>query len=240
MYATVQPFPQSFELTPGDIYRDIHKAVRANLFEAVLRAGRTDPADREQRITLAAIVSDLADFLAFHAHHEDEVLEPMIAEVLPEEAQAISASHEEFDAEIERIRALAALVFADERDDARASLHEMYLSLATFTSRYLAHQHVEERVVMPALLERFGLEAVIAANERIVASIAPDALAWGLAKMLPVMNADDRFELLAGIRQTAPSEAFAGVLALAADVLDRDDHARLASWFQDESDRVPA
>jgi hypothetical protein len=151
----------------------------------------------------------------------------MIAEVLPDEAEAIRVSHEDFDAEIERIRTLAALVFDDDRADARASLHEMYMALAAFTSRYLAHQHIEERVVMPALLAHFGLEAVIDANERIVSSITPDGLAWGLAKMLPVMNIDERFELLAGMRATAPAPAFAGVMELAAEVLTADDHAQL-------------
>jgi hypothetical protein len=233
-------FPDAFELVAGDIYRDIHKAVRATMFETVLRAGRTDPNNREERIALAAAVADLADFLAFHAHHEDSVLEPMIAEVLPDEAEAIRVSHEDFDAEIERIRALAALVFDEDRADARASLHEMYLSLAAFTSRYLAHQHVEERVVMPALLAHYGLAAVIDANERIVTSITPDALAWGLAKMLPVMNADDRFELLTGMHATAPAPAFAAVMQLTEEVLTADDHAELTQRLGLALAAVPA
>lgn len=235
MHTATESFPSPFEMIPGDVYRDIHKAVRANMFEVVLRAGRTDPTDRNQRIALAATVTDLADFLTFHADHEDGVLDPMIAEVLPDEAATIRASHEEFEAEMARIRALAALVFDQDRLDGRASLHELYLSLAMFTSRYLAHQQIEERVVMPALLAHFGLEAVIAANERIVASIDPESLAWGLTKMLPALNADDRFELLAGIRMTAPSEAFAAVLALAADVLTEDDYASLTARLEGAS-----
>ena len=233
-------FPESFELIPGDIYRNIHKAVRADLFQTVLLAGRTDPADRDQRIVLAATVSDLADFLSFHAHHEDSVLDPMIAEVLPAEAEQILASHQDFDAEIERIRALAALVFDGARTDARASLHELYLSLATFTSRYLAHQEVEERVVMPALLARFGLDGVIAADQRIVSSIPPDALAWGLAKALPAMNPDDRFEMLAPMRAGAPAEVFAAVLEFAAEVLDAPAVAELTARLDGAFAGVPA
>jgi hypothetical protein len=221
--------PATFELVPADIYRDIHKAVRANLFEVVLLAGRTDPSDRTQRITLAAAVADLADFLTFHAEHEDGVLEPMIAEVLPDEAAAIGASHVEFEAAMSRIRALAAVVFDEARTDARASLHELYLSLADFTAIYLEHQRVEERVVMPALVAHFGVDACVEANMRIVAAIAPDALAWGLAKALPVMNADERFEMVAGIRATAPADAFAGVVAFTGEVLDPEDHAQLVA-----------
>jgi hypothetical protein len=233
-------FPQAFALIPGDIYRNVHKAVRANMFEVVLRAGRTDPADRNQRIALAASVCDLADFLTFHAEHEDRVLDPMIAEVLPDEAASITASHDEFEAEMVHIRALAALVFEDDRTDAQASLHELYLALAAFTSRYLAHQHVEERVVMPALLAHFGLDGVIDADQRIVASISPDGMAWSLAKMLPAMNNVERVELLAIIRAGAPSEAFAGMLGLAAEVLDADDFARLNAGLDAISTDVPA
>jgi hypothetical protein len=42
--------------------------------------------------------------------------------------------------------------------------------------------------------------------------------------MLPAMNVDDRTEMLAGIRQSAPPEAFAGVLGLAAQVLAPAEH----------------
>ena len=48
-----------------------------------------------------------------------------------------------------------------------------------------------------------------------------------MMRALPVMNADERFEMVAGIRATAPADAFAGVVALTGEVLDPEDHAQL-------------
>ena len=58
----------------------------------------------------------------------------------------------------------------DERAGVRAAtaVHHLYLDFASFTSAYLAHQDVEERVVMPALETAVGVDAVFAINQAIV------------------------------------------------------------------------
>jgi hypothetical protein len=217
-------------MIPFDIYKDVHKAVRVNLFDVTAAAGRLDASDRDARIAHAARVSDLVEFLVFHAKHEDEHLDAVIAQVLPGEAEAITAEHVALEATMEELKAIAYRVFDETSStDARTDVHELYMELALFTSRYLAHQNVEERVVMPALFEAFGFDAVLAMDQAIVASIPPDEMAWCLAKMLPAMDIDDRYEMLAGMRAGAPAEVYAGVLALGADVLTADDHAALVA-----------
>jgi len=89
----------------------------------------------------------------------------------------------------------------------------LYLDLASFVSSYLEHQDMEERVVMPALEQAIGVEAVIGIHGAILGSIPPDELMRSLALMLPAMNVDDRTELLGGMRAAAPPEAFAAVVA---------------------------
>jgi hypothetical protein len=217
-------------MIPFDLYKDIHKAIRVNLFDVTAEAGRLDPSDRPARIGHAARVCDLVDFLLFHADHEDVRIDPAVAAVLPHQSAAINADHVALEATMQDLKALASRAFDEPGDgDARAEVHELYLELARFTSRYLAHQDVEERVVMPALWNAFGLERLLEIHEAIMAAIPPDQLAWGLAKMLPALNVDDRVEVLAGIRAGAPAEAFAGVMALTADVLTEADHDEVAS-----------
>ena len=57
----------------------------------------------------------------------------------------------------------------------RAEIHRLYTDLAAFTGSYLAHQDLEERVVMPALDEALGFEAVLGIHVSIVSSIPPRA-----------------------------------------------------------------
>ena len=82
---------------------------------------------------------------------------------------------------------------------------------------------------MPALERAIGVEAVLGIHVAILSSIPPDEMGRSLAFMLPAMNLDDRTELLAGMRMTAPPEAFDGVVGLARSVLDPADFGALAA-----------
>ena len=216
-----------------DLYRDVHKAIRVNLFDVTAEAGRLDPADQAARMAHAARVRDLMRFLEFHADHEEERIDDAVRRVLPEQSAAIFATHRDLEAQMAALVALAELVHETGRDDARASVHALYLGLARFTSAYLAHQDVEEQVVMPALWDAYGIEPLLEIHERILATISPEDMGWSLAKMLPPMNVEDRVEMFLGMRASAPAEAFAGVRALASQVLDPADgvalEARLAA-----------
>jgi hypothetical protein len=212
---------------PFDLYRDIHKAIRVALFDVTAAAGRLDASDTTARVAHANAVRDLVRFLVLHAEHEDAQLDGPVREVLPDRADAIAADHVALEARMVDLVALADLAFDCGRDDARAAVHDLYLALAGFTSSYLAHQEVEEVVVMPALWDALGIEALLGIHERILASITPDDMGWSLAKMLPAMDVDGRVELLGGMRESAPPEAFAGVCALAEQVLAPADHAAL-------------
>ena len=108
-------------------------------------------------------------------------------------------------------------------------MHHLYLELASFTSTYLEHQDVEERVVMPELERVLGTEAVVAIHTAIVRDIAPDEMAATLAIAIPAMNIDERCGMLSGIRAGAPAEVFAGVWGLVGTVLPGDDRTALAA-----------
>ena len=66
----------------------------------------------------------------------------------------------------------------------------------------------------------------------IVGSIPPDEMARSLAFMLPAMNADDRADLLGGMRAGAPQEAFDAVVGLARSVLQPADFDGLATRLE--------
>lgn len=206
-----------------DMYRDVHKAIRAQLFEVTADAGRLDPTDRASRSAHAARVRDLVRFLQFHAEHEDREMDGAVRRVLPDRADEIAADHALLETRMSVLVGLAELAFDTDRDDDRAVVHDLYLELASFTSAYLAHQDMEEKVVMPALWEALGIEPLLGMHGRILAAISPDDMGWSLAMMLPAMNVEDRTEMLAGMRAGAPPEVFAGVQALATQVLSPAD-----------------
>ena len=215
-----------------DLYRDIHKGIRAELFAVTSLAGSIDPSDDAEIGALAGHVDSVVDLLFSHAAHEDEHIQPAIEQHLPDLAARIASDHESLERRMTGLRALAPAVFDVPAAERRSMTHHCYLEIAGFTGVYLAHQDVEERLVMPGLEAAIGFDAVLAIHESIIASIPPDEMSSSLAVMLPAMNVDDRAELLGGMRAGAPPEVFAGVWSLTGSLLPPSDHRSLAARLE--------
>ena len=215
-----------------DLYKDIHKGIRAELFSVTAEAGRLDPSVSIARAALATHVTDVVELLTGHAHHEDAAIQPVLESRLPDLAERIEVDHLTIEAHMDDLVAMAAEAASPTADDPGAQVHRLYLALASFTSDYLRHQDVEERVVMPALEAAVGIEQVVTIHQAILAHIPPEEMAKGLAVMVPAMNIDDRTALLGGMRAGAPAEVFAGVWSLVGSVLEVDEHRALAQRLE--------
>jgi iron-sulfur cluster repair protein YtfE (RIC family) len=221
------PAADTFALVAVDLYRDIHKGIRAELLSLVESAGRLDPHDTAGRAALADHVLATHTLLEMHAHHEDGVIQPVLETELPILAERVERDHYELDERLGRIAELATSLDSSS-GGLRARTHQLYLDLARFTSEYFVHIDIEERVLMPALERAVGPAAVGAMHGAIIGSISPDVFARSLAFMLPAMNVDDRCEMLGGIQAGAPAEVFSGIVTLAKSVLRSDDYRALA------------
>ena len=212
-----------------DLYRDIHKAIRVELFSVTTEAASLDPSLGVARAGLSRHVRDVVAFLVDHAEHEDAAIQPVLERELPDLAERVAVDHEVLEARMDDLVAMAEEAAQLDAPDAGHRVHRVHLAVASFTGAYLEHQDVEERVIMPALEAAVGVEAVVGIHQSILASIPPEDMAKSLALMLPAMNIDGRTELLGGMRAGAPAEVFAGVWSLAGSVLDAGDLAALAN-----------
>ncbi len=218
-----------FDLVAVDLYRDIHKGIRAELFDVTLAAGRGDPGCRADRAAVAAHVQSVGQVLELHAHHEDLHVEPALLEHAPSLAEQIATDHHVLEARFDFVTELAQSTVDAAAADQRRLMHLLYLELSGFASAYLSHQLVEERVVMPAIEHAIGPQAALGIHVAIVSTIPPDVMAQSLAFMLPAMNIDNRTELLTGMKMSAPPEAFDAVMGLAGSVLAPTDFTALAA-----------
>ena len=219
---------REYRIPAADLYRDIHKGIRAELFTITGTAGNIDPSSRGDRAAAADHVLSIAGVLESHAHHEDEVVDPVLQAHLPDLAEVIHADHERLEATFAQITDLAqSLVDAPAREQRRLA-QLLHLDLARFTSAYLMHQDLEERTVMQELDRIIGAEACGRLHAAIVGSIPPAEMARSLAFMLPAMNLDDRGGMLGGLRMVAPPDVFSAVLGLARSVLQPADFTALA------------
>ena len=218
---------QSIETVTFNLYRDIHKGIRAELFGVTQAAGNINPADRTARTALAARITNLVTILEVHAADEDRQVQPPTEMYLPDVAEVIAHNHTHFEPHVQDFEALANEAVNAAGAEQRTRLEQLYMELASFTGVYLGHQDIEERVVMPALEKALGVDGVSHIHAAIVAGIPPDQMAKGLAVMLPAMNIDDRAEMLGGMQQHTPAEVFVGVWGLAGSVVPAAEHAEL-------------
>jgi hypothetical protein len=212
-----------------DLYRDVHKGIRTELFSVTTEAASLDPSLGVARAGLARHVRDTVALLIEHAEHEDAAIQPVLERELPDLAAKVAVDHEVLEARMEDLVALAEEAAELDAVDAGHRVHRVHLAVASFTGAYLEHQDVEERVIMPALEDAVGVEAVVGIHQAILSAIPPQEMAKTLALMLPAMNVDGRTELLGGMRAGAPAEVFDGVWSLAGSVLDPADLAAVAS-----------
>lgn len=218
--------PTPLRLVAFDLYRDIHKGIRSELFALTERAGNLDPSNRGDRADLAANVGRVAEVLVDHAAHEDEGVQPAMELHLPRLAEQVDADHHRLEARIVDLVAMADEA-VDTPGNTRWHAQRVYVELASFTSAYLAHQDLEERIVMPALEDALGVDAIVDIHHSIIGSIPPEKMAESLAFMIPAMNVDDRADLLGGMQAGAPPEVFANVWSLVGSVLSPQQHAEL-------------
>ncbi len=217
-----------FPFVAVDLYRDIHKGIRGELFTLVERAGSTDPYDRTDRLALTDHVLAIQALLESHASHEDAAVQPVLERELPDLAERVEHDHDELERRFASIAGLAAEIDLHRRDHRRI-VQMLYLDLGRFVAEYLTHIDIEERVVMPALDAVVGEAGALEIHAAIVSSIPADEMARTLAFMLPAMNIEDQIEMLGGMRSGLTPEDFGEVIGLAASVLrpERFDQLRL-------------
>jgi hemerythrin HHE cation binding domain-containing protein len=220
-----------------DFYTVVHKGLRKRLFDTVVLAGTTNYADPTDRAKLAATVAEVVTLLREHAQHEDELLHPIIAEVLPEVASTLTSEHEEHNRALDEVERAFEVAIAERTG---AAGHLAYRVLARFTAHFLAH--IEEEEAGQAQVWELAGEARLAAGmTAFKRSRTLDQNLAGWANMLPAMNPAERAAMFRSLRVGAPEAVFAAASRLAERVLDRleeDSTASVTTAFEEGHGRA--
>ena len=211
-----------------DLYKDIHKGIRVELFSVTAEAGRLDPSQGIARAALATHVGDVVHLLTGHAEHEDAAIQPVLEAHLPDLAERIEVDHLTLEARMDDLVEMATEAASLTVADPGAKVHRIYLALASFTSDYLGTRTSRSASSCRRSKPRSGFPRSLTIHQAILANMPPEEMAKGLAVMIPAMNIDDRTALLGGMRAGAPAEVFDGVWSLVGSVLEPDDYRALA------------
>jgi hypothetical protein len=208
-----------------DLFTNIHKAIRAGLFDLVTTAGATDWTDPGDVDRVAGKWRRMHALLDDHTHHEDDHILRILDPHDPAATEAAESQHHALDEWLDELASWVDAIVADP-DPVRGLA--LYRELALFCADYLTHIHDEETTVMARVWELCTDAEIAATRAAFMADMNPATLDTSLRLMLPAIDPAGRAALVAGIAATAPRPVVDGVLAIARDVLDPREALRLA------------
>lgn len=207
----------SAETQRHDLYGPVHKALRAQLCDALLRIGRIDVFDDVDRQRGCDQLDTLLSALRLHLAHEEEFIHPLLETLQAGSAASIVGDHDDHREAIFELELLSSNL----RQTASARVaHTVYRRLACLVAENLVHMEDEESRVQDLLASRLTDAELVALNDRIVAHVSPGEMAALLVWMLPALTPAQRADMLGAMREQAPPPAFEAVVSIARAHLD--------------------
>jgi hypothetical protein len=211
-----------------DIYRPIHKALRAFMSDTLVTVGRMDPDDDHDVAVALEQTRSLLTILTVHLEHENQFVHTAMEARRPGSTVDTAHDHVEHECALAKLHGLVDDVArAAGAERATAGLR-LYRRLAVFVAENLEHMNVEESDNIAVLWAEYTDEEIMAIEHAIVSHVPPAAMATVARWMMAGLNHNERVTLLQGMRQGAPAEVFEGVLAIARANLGTRDWTKLA------------
>jgi iron-sulfur cluster repair protein YtfE (RIC family) len=179
-----------------DLLNSIHKALRHAMLTANLEAGRVDFGDADALARVTDMWTALRENLGHHAHHEDELIFPLLRNWAPEETDSLYDDHRhihQIEAELDEVlRRVAAEPDVERR---RRYGREFYRSLHPYTATCLRHFDDEERRLMPRLWALYDDAELAAVFGTIMATIGPEEREYAMDHMKVALDPQELAEL---------------------------------------------
>ena len=200
-------------MTRVDLYRTVHKGIRATLFETAAAVGRTEFADAEEAVAAATAVRRMLGFLDEHARHEDAVVLPELSRISPELSAEIEADHARTNGLQREIEALVARLEGANEAERVALGARLHDRIPRLLAEHLHHMGREETEANRALWANLTDAELDALHRRIVGAIPPARFAEWLELFLPAVTRSERAAMIGGLRASVPAPVFDHLVA---------------------------
>lgn len=198
-----------------NIFNQIHKGLRALLYETSLLLQQTDFSHEEEMKAAVERVTLVADLFDDHAHHEDEFILPAIQEYEPSIVDAFEQEHET-DGRLTRALkdSLMAVQMASPlvRTEMANELTKTFVHFMVFN---LEHMSKEENILNKILWRYYSDDEILAIQKKILASLSPWSAATGSRWMMRGLNNPEIVRWLRSVEESAPESVFQNLFATA-------------------------
>lgn len=215
-----------------NVFNPIHKGLRGMLYDTAIRLQQTDLSQPEA----APIIDQLEQILLFfdtHAEHEDRYILPHIrkhnAQLIDELEKDHEIDHRLTETLFTKIREWKA---ASSDENRESNGQRIFFAFSEFIAFNLYHMNKEENVLIYLLWKHYTDAEIRGMEEQILRAIPPQILLTESRWMMRSINDREIIEWLAGVKQGAPAEVFAGFLNLATEELPPQRMATIRSALE--------
>lgn len=210
-----------------DIYRLIHKGLRAYLSDTLLAVGRMDLESTSELHSGLVVLEGLLDFCESHLGHENTFIHAAMERAEPGSAEAMNDHHQHHEVLIAELRAMVKQLKKAETSGREDLAAQLYRTLALFVADNMAHMHEEETRNNELLWRAYSDEQIMRIHDAILQSIPDSEHQVAMRWMLSAFNHQERQRLLQQIQFSAPVQVFDGTLELARSTLPANDWNKL-------------
>lgn len=199
-----------------NIFNQIHKALRALLYDTALTLQQTSFGNAEEAELALEKVTQALDVFDKHAAHEDHSILPAIRQYEPSLVDAFEQEHVEDHLLAEKLRGLLDIfekqsLMSDRLDTGNAILHS-FIGFMTFN---LDHMGKEETVLNERLWRYYSDAELMTLNQKIVATIPADESAFASAWMMKGMSNSEITAWLKAVQTNTPEYVFSNLFSIA-------------------------
>jgi hypothetical protein len=212
-----------------NIFNQIHKALRALLYDTALLLQQTHFADADEADAALERVKFVVDLFDEHALHEDNYVLTAIQRYEPSVVDMFEQEHVKDHALSEALRGLLKVyryaILPGVKIDTGHAIHNAFVEFMIFNLGHMA----KEEVVLNKILWRYHTDAeILAINQQIVQSIPPHEMAATAKWMMRGLSNAEISHWLKEVEQNAPAPVFAQLLAIAEKELPQQRFLRVS------------
>ena len=199
-----------------NIFYQIHKGLRAMLYETAIELQRTDFTNDEEATEALEKVTAAADLFDKHAYHEDTVVFPAVEQYEPSVVDAFEQEHVRDHELGSRLRILITMFDSVQTDEERINLGSaIRRSFVEFLAFNLEHMAKEEDIINNLLWRYYTDEEIRAIEQHIGSGQTPEAAAIVSKWMLRGLSNVEIAQWLRTVEKNAPEFVFNNLFSMA-------------------------
>ncbi|MGG9964204.1 hemerythrin domain-containing protein [Ferruginibacter sp. SUN106] len=208
-------------MTRYNIFGQVHKGLRAMLYETALCLQQTDFNNTEEAENSLTLLGQTIDLFDKHAHTEDTMVFTAIEHTEPALVNAFEKEHEEDHALGQRLRGLLTAfghtVSSDDKIITGDAITQSFIEFMIFNLKHMAK---EEDIINKALWKSYTDIELHGITQKIVASIPPQHVAQFSRWMMRGLNNNEITGWLKEVKNNAPDFVFQSLMQTAEQELN--------------------